>query len=236
MHKDIMGRLIEFLPQFQTHRLALTYDMRPENHVMALQRVVDMVRRRSPELDAFIEKVRGLIINSREKESWDEPPSRVVAEHVAFTPDDRVILEVLHLALRRTRHHSANPYTGVVTAIIKRVGLYTQSVVDHVCLRQFLIEVREMAPWRDMISRRRELNLDLMPDEESQRVKDQNALVKKSLSLRSSSRSRTKVNAPLAQRIFIPATLSSIYGMILGICRSMWLTMPVLKSWTMVCP
>jgi len=34
------------------------------------------------------------------------------------------------------------------------------------CLRQFLIEVGEMAPWEEMISHRRETNLDLMPDEE----------------------------------------------------------------------
>jgi len=55
-----------------------------------------------------------------------------------------------------------------------------------------------------MISHRRELNLDLMPDEESQRVKDQNALVKKSLSLRSSSRSRVKVNVPLCPENVYP--------------------------------
>jgi len=55
-----------------------------------------------------------------------------------------------------------------------------------------------------MISHRRELNLDLMPDEESQHVKDQNALVKKSLSLWSSSRSRVKVNAPLGSEYFYP--------------------------------
>ena len=55
-----------------------------------------------------------------------------------------------------------------------------------------------------MISHRRGLNLDLMPDEESQRVKDQNALVKKNLSLRSSSRLRVKVNAPLGPEYFHP--------------------------------
>ena len=76
----------------------------------------------------------------------DEPTSKIVAEHVTITPDDRVVLEVLHLALRRTFYLSADPYTGVVTVIIKRVGLYTQSVVDDVCLRQFLILVGEMAP------------------------------------------------------------------------------------------
>jgi len=43
----------------QTHRLAFTYDVHPVNHVVAIQRVVEMVR--SPEPDAFIEKARGLI-------------------------------------------------------------------------------------------------------------------------------------------------------------------------------
>ncbi|OAX42185.1 RNB-domain-containing protein [Rhizopogon vinicolor AM-OR11-026] len=184
-HKYIMGRPVEFVPQMQTQRLALTYDVRPENHVVKLQRVVDMVRKRSPQLDLFIEKARGLIVNSREKatESWDEPPSRVVVEHVAFSPDDRDILDVLHLALRRTRRSSADPYSGVVTSIIKRIGLYSQTNVDDVCLRQFLIEMGEVAPWEDMTSQRRELNLDLMPEEESQRVKEHNAVVKKGLSV-----------------------------------------------------
>jgi len=54
---------MEFMLQLQTHRLALTYDLHPVNHIVAIQRVVEMVRR-SPELDAFIEKARGLIINS----------------------------------------------------------------------------------------------------------------------------------------------------------------------------
>jgi len=48
---------MEFVPQLQTHRLALTYNVHPENHVVAIQRVVEMVRR-SPELDAFVEKAR----------------------------------------------------------------------------------------------------------------------------------------------------------------------------------
>ena len=50
-----------------------------------------------------------------------------------------------------------------------------------------------MAPWEDMISQSRELNLDLMPDEESQRVKDKTALVEKGLSLRSSPRSKASL-------------------------------------------
>ncbi|KAG1744013.1 uncharacterized protein EDB91DRAFT_1050833 [Suillus paluster] len=201
-HKYIMGRPIEFVPHMQFQRLALTYDVRPENHVVKLQRVVDMVRKRSPELEAFIEKARGLILTSREKanESWDEPPSRVVVEHIAFSPDDRVILDVLHLALRRTRSNSSDPFSGVVTSIIKRIGLYTQTMVDDVCLRQFLIDMGEMAPWEDVVTHRKELNLDLAPEEESQRVKEQNALVKKSLS--SLLPSQAKVKQPLGPEDF----------------------------------
>jgi len=54
---------MEFVPQLQTYRPALTYDVRLMNHVVAIQRVVKMVKR-SPEVDAFIEKARGVIINS----------------------------------------------------------------------------------------------------------------------------------------------------------------------------
>lgn len=203
-HKYIMGRPMEFVPQIKAQRHALTYDVRPENHVVKLQRVVDMVRRRSPELDAFIEKARGLIVNSRAKatESWDEPPSRVVVEDVTFSPDDRVILDVLHLALRRARRHATDPYSGVVTSIIKRVGLYTQMIVDDVCLRQFLIEMGEVAPWEDMVTQRRELNLDLTPDEQSQQVKEQNAIVKRGLSSWPSA--RAKQTQPLGPEDFYP--------------------------------
>ncbi|KAG2139200.1 uncharacterized protein EDB93DRAFT_1298861 [Suillus bovinus] len=193
-HKYIMGRPIEFVPHMQSHRLALMYDVRPENHVVKLQRVVDMVRQRSPELEAFIEKARGLILNAREKaaESWDEPPSRVIT--------DRTILDVLHLALRRTRNTGIDPFSGVVTSIIKRVGLHAHKMVDDVCLRQFLIEMGEMAPWEDMVTQRKELNLDATPDEESQRVRDQDALVKRSLS--SLRPSRAKAKQPLGPEDF----------------------------------
>lgn len=193
-HKYIMGRPIEFVPHIQSQRLALTYDVRPENHVVKLQRVVDMVRRRSPELEAFIEKARRLILTAREKviESMDEPPSRVVIKDITFSPDDRTILDVLHLALRRTRNTSIDPFSGVVTSIIKRIGLHAHKMVDDVCLRQFLIEMGEIAPWEDIVTQRKELNLDLMPDEESQRHRDQDALVKRSLSSMRTSQAKTK--------------------------------------------
>ncbi|KAG1865434.1 hypothetical protein DFJ58DRAFT_770883 [Suillus subalutaceus] len=193
-HKYIMGRPIEFVPHMQSQRLALTYDVRPENHVVKLQRVVDMVRKRSPELEAFIAKARGLILTAREKasESWDEPPSRVVVKDITFSPDDRTILDVLHLALRRTRNTSVDPFSGVVTSIIKRIGLHAHKMVDDVCLRQFLIEMGEMAPWEDIVTQRKELNLDLTLVEESQHVRDQDALVKRSLSLLRSSRANAK--------------------------------------------
>ncbi|KAG2341792.1 RNB-domain-containing protein [Suillus weaverae] len=193
-HKYIMGRPIEFVPHMQSQRLALTYDVRPENHVVKLQRVVDMVRKRSPELEAFIEKARGLIITAREKasESWDEPPSRVVVKDITFSSDDRTILDVLHLALRRTRNTSIDPFSGAVASIIKRIGLHTHKMVDDVCLRQFLIEMGELAPWEDIVTQRKELNLDLMPDEESQRVRDQDALVKRGLSLLRPSQAKAK--------------------------------------------
>ncbi|KAG2138306.1 hypothetical protein DEU56DRAFT_736400 [Suillus clintonianus] len=201
-HKYIMGRPIEFVPHMQFQRLALTYDVRPENHVGKLQRVVDMVRKRSPGLEAFIEKARRLVLIARENasESWDEPPRRVVAKDITFSPDDRAILDVLHLALRRTRSTATDPFSGVVTSIIKRVGLFNQTIVDDVCLRQFLIEMGEMAPWEDVVTQRKELNLDLPPDEESQRVRDQNALVKRSLS--SLRPSQAKAKQPLGPEDF----------------------------------
>jgi hypothetical protein len=201
-HKYIMGRPIEFVPHMQSQRLALTYDVRPENHVVKLQRVVDMVRKRSPELEAFIEKARGLILSAREKasESWDEPPSRVVVKDVTLSPDDRTILDVLHLALRRTRNTGVDPFSGVVTSILKRIGLHAHKIVDDVCLRQFLIEMGEMAPWEDIVTQRKELNLDLTPDEESRRVRDQDALVKRGLS--SLRPSRAKAKQPLGPEDF----------------------------------
>ncbi|KAG2048411.1 RNB-domain-containing protein [Suillus hirtellus] len=201
-HKYIMGRPIEFVPHMQSQRLALTYDVRPENHVVKLQRVVDMVRQRSPELEAFIEKARGLVLTAREKanESWDEPPSRVVVKDVTFSTDDRTILDVLHLALRRTRNTCIDPFSGVVTSIIKRIGLHAHKMVDDVCLRQFLIEMGEMAPWEDIVTQRKELNLDLTLDEESQRTRDEHALVQRSLSL--SRPSRAKGKQPLGPEDF----------------------------------
>lgn len=178
----------------QSQILALTYDVRPENHVVKLQKVVDMVRQRSPELEAFIEKARGLILTAKEKanESWDEPPSRVIVKDVTFSTDDRTILDVLHLALRRTRNTCIDPFSGVVTSIIKRIALHAHKMVDDLCLRQFLTEMEEMALWEDIVTQRKELNLDLTPDEESQRTRDEHALVQRSLSLLRPSRAKGK--------------------------------------------
>jgi exoribonuclease-2 len=71
-----------------------------------------------------------------------------------------------------------------------------------VSLRQFLIDVGEIAPWEDMVSQRRELNLDLMPDAESPRVKEQNTIVTKGMSSRLSS--RVSETQPLGPEDFYP--------------------------------
>lgn len=201
MHRYLMKHSEEFAPQISTHRLAQTFDVRPLSHLERLRAVKDMIRSASPAIDAFAIKARGIMASNRKRriESWDEPPKRTVASDIHYTTEDRLILDVLQHALRRHRDVITDPYALIVSSILKTLQV-NADVIDPVVLREVLIDLGHLAPWEDLVSRRKEYELDQLPEDESPRVAAQNLIVKRNLAVRPTSES----SRPLGPEDFLP--------------------------------
>ncbi|KAG6333024.1 hypothetical protein ID866_6068 [Astraeus odoratus] len=200
-HRYLMKRSEEFVPQVSTHRTAQTFDVRPQNHLEKLKAVRDMIHDGNPAIDAFATKARAIMTANRKRrmESWHEPPTQEVARDIAYTREDRLIIDVLQHALRRYREVAADPYSLVTSTVLKKLQVQAD-VMDTVALREALIDLGHLAPWEDMVSRRNELKLDQLPDEESPRVIAQNRIVERNLS-------RTSIAGsthPLGEEDFYP--------------------------------
>lgn len=201
MHRYLMKHSEEFAPQISTHRLAQTFDVRPLSHLERLRAVKHMIRSASPAIDAFAIKARGIMTVNRKRriESWDDPPKRTVASDIHYTPEDRLILDVLQHALRRHRDVVTDPYALIVASILKTLQV-DADVIDPVVLREVLIDLGHLAPWEDLVSRRKEYELDQLPEDESPRVAAQNLIVKRNLAVRPTPES----SRPLGPEDFLP--------------------------------
>ncbi|KAH7926084.1 RNB-domain-containing protein [Leucogyrophana mollusca] len=201
VHKYLMARPTEFVADVALHRLHQTFEVRPQSHIDKLEAVALMLRQRSPTLHSFIDKARHIIHSNKQcaRESWDDPLSVAEVEDVIYTTEDRAIIDVLRHALRRSRDVQQDPYSGVVASIIKKLNIYEFDRADESVLREALVDLGEFGSWDDLVTRRRELNLDHRPEEESPKVIAQNEIVKQNLSLNAQTRNPT---APLGDEDF----------------------------------
>lgn len=185
MHRYLMKHSEEFAPQVSTHRLAQTFDVRPLSHLKKLRAVKHMIRSASPAIGAFATKARGIMAVNRKRriESWDEPPMRTVASDISYTTEDRLIIDVLQHALRRHRDVVTDPYALIVASVLKTLQV-DADVIDTVVLREVLIDLGHLAPWEDLVSRRKEYELDQLPADESPRAAAENLIVKRNLTAR----------------------------------------------------
>lgn len=179
-HKYVMKHPDMFVPQIVSHRTIQTFDVRPQSHLDKLRAVKDMIHNASPAIESFAAKARSIMSDNRKRaiESWHEPPTQEIAKDIVYTAEDRLIIEVLHHALRRFRGFVVDPYAPVISSILKKLEISADSM-DSVALRGALIDLGHSAPWEDMVSRRKELNLDQRRDEDSPEVAAQNRIVKR---------------------------------------------------------
>ncbi|KAL4064367.1 mitochondrial exoribonuclease [Scleroderma citrinum] len=182
IHKYLMKHVEEFVPQIVSHRSIQTFDVRPQSHLDKLRAVKDMIHYANPAIEAFATKARRIMAENRKQsiESWDEPPTQEVVRDIVYTAEDRLIIEVLHHALRRCGNYTADPYALIITTILKKLEV-PADMMDTVALREALVDLGHLAPWEDLVSRRKELNLDQRRDEDSPEVVAQNLIVERHL-------------------------------------------------------
>lgn len=180
-HRYLMNHAIEFVPHFTSHRTVQVWVVRPQSHVNKLVAVRDLIHQSSPAIDSFVSKARVIMAANRKRsiESWNEPPTQEPNIDVRYTKEDRLIIDVLHHSLHRRHHIRADPYSPVVTTILKK--LEVADVIDIAVLHQVLVDLGHLAPWDDLVSRWSELGLDHTPEEKSAKVAAEDQIIQKNM-------------------------------------------------------
>ncbi|KAG6374369.1 mitochondrial exoribonuclease [Boletus reticuloceps] len=207
-HRYLMNHTVEFVPHFNSHRTVQVWAVRPQSHVDKLAAVRDLIHQSSPAIDSFVSKARSIMVANRKRsmKSWNEPPTQELDMDIRYTREDRLIIDVLLYSLHRRRHVRADPYSLVVTTILKK--LEVAEVIDNAVLHQVLVDLGHLAPWDDLVSRWSELDLDHTPHEESAKVIIEEEIVQKNLSKMAVANLQ---NNPLSvQKTSTPATRLSL--------------------------
>ena len=129
--------------------------VRPRQEVADIQAVTGMVLRKSPTLDLFAEKARGVIAESRRRatDSWDEVPSRQPLGSVEWIDDEKTIFRFFLASMKSRRFIQKDPFLVPTTHIMKMVGMHSPDYYDAASVHTFLIDLGLVAPWEELSTR-----------------------------------------------------------------------------------
>ncbi|KAJ7261722.1 hypothetical protein B0H12DRAFT_1231380 [Mycena haematopus] len=179
-HKYLMDRPECFVAK-HGYILSQSFDVRPASHIATLNAVSEWCRQPSGPIQDFAKRALPIISANRRlrSESRDLVPSQRPATHT-WTPEDISILTFLHQSLQPMRSIQKDPYSIGQSAIIHALDP-KQTVDDHE-VHMSLVDLGVYAPWQDVYSLRRSMELDQEDPQTSSRAKATEALVKRSLS------------------------------------------------------
>ncbi|KAJ6624067.1 hypothetical protein B0H10DRAFT_2008372 [Mycena sp. CBHHK59/15] len=179
-HKYLMARPECFVAS-HAYRISQSFDVRPESHIKTIKMVEEWCRQQDGPLADFARRAMPAMEANRKlhSASRNDLPSQRPAKH-EWTPEDVSILSFLHQALRPTRSIQTDPYSIGQSAIMRKLHP-AEAVTDHQ-VHMALVDLGVYAPWQDLFSLRRELDLDQEDPVTSPKVQSTNALVQRSLS------------------------------------------------------
>ncbi|KAK7033385.1 RNB domain-containing protein [Favolaschia claudopus] len=179
-HKYLMDRPEQFVAS-HGYIFSQAFDVRPSSHIQTMHTVSQWCRDSAGPVQDFAKRAMPVMAASRERysQSHDETPSQTPADHV-WTPEDESIIKFLHHSLQPMRSTQSDPYSIGQSAILRALDP-TRRVDDHE-VHMTLVDLGFYAPWQDIYSLRRNLNLDQEDPKTSATAKATEALVKRSLS------------------------------------------------------
>ncbi|KAJ7745720.1 hypothetical protein B0H16DRAFT_1422161 [Mycena metata] len=179
-HKHLMDNSEYFGPD-HAYLLNQTFDVRPASHIKTIRMITEWSRQRDGPIQDFAKRAIPVISAQRKLnlETRADIPSQRPAPHT-WTPEDVTILEFLHQSLQPKRTVQVDPYSIGQSAILRALNP-GQEVDDHE-IHMALIDLGVYAPWQDIYSLRRTLNLDLEDPKTSVKAQATDALVQRSLS------------------------------------------------------
>ncbi|KAJ7679055.1 hypothetical protein DFH06DRAFT_1265823 [Mycena polygramma] len=178
-HKYLMDRPEQFLAN-HGYILNQSFGVRPESHIATIKTVTEWVRMRNGPIQDFAKRVAPVIAANRQLQSETRTgvPSQRPAKHT-WTPDDLHILAFLHRSLQPERSIQADPYAIGHNVIIRTLN--PDQTVDDDLVHKALMDLGVYAPWQDVYSLRRAMNLDQEDPATSPKFKATEALVQRSL-------------------------------------------------------
>lgn len=181
LHKYLMSSSAEFLAD-NIYRQTQTFHVRPLNEILDIERVNGMTRIKDGPITKFATKVQNIIRKNKQLyiDSWDERPTSSRAKF-EWNENDKAIIRFLLKSLRPVRSSQQDPYSLGQSVILKSVYPKLPKA-EASFVHSLLIDLGAIAPWQDLVSIRREFNLEQISEDKSPRVAEQNALVKKFLS------------------------------------------------------
>ncbi|KAJ7018798.1 hypothetical protein C8F04DRAFT_362523 [Mycena alexandri] len=179
-HKYLMDKS-EYFVSDHAYLLNQTFDVRPASHIETIRRVAEWSRQRDGPIQDFAKRAIPIISAQRKlhSETRADTPSQRPAQHT-WTPEDITILKFLHQSLQPKRTIQMDPYSIGQSAILRTLNP-GQEVDDHE-IHMALVDLSVYAPWQDIYSLRRTLNLDLEDPKTSAKAQATDALVQRSLS------------------------------------------------------
>lgn len=160
VHRQLMDRQDEFVCHPGRHRFVHTFSVRPQSHLINIQRVKKWVFKDKPVIKSFQDKARILIDRSRQLENstLGEMASSVPVDDIKFDENEQEIVTFLKRSLSFARRIQEEAYEFTVPLIIKDINRYDELITAYTALK-FLREIGVYTPWEDIASKDEDIAL-----------------------------------------------------------------------------
>ncbi|KAH9972050.1 hypothetical protein BGW80DRAFT_1316142 [Lactifluus volemus] len=129
--------------------------VRPRAHVERFNRVCHLVHTDNSRVRQFMMRAKEIIakLRGRSQASKNRSPSYKPVADLDFTEDDQLFIRFLMDSLVQIRSVQGNPYTALVSNMIKTLRLYDGDIGPEQ-VHLFLVDIGVLAPWQDITSLR----------------------------------------------------------------------------------
>ncbi|KAH9930021.1 uncharacterized protein B0H18DRAFT_1117092 [Fomitopsis serialis] len=155
VHKYLFEKCKYFSAEVSNFLERPAFEVRSKRDVDTIDAVDEMVARKDPVMDSFVEKAKILIraARKRARETWSQPPSYQADDNTTFKPAEMFIIRFLCSSLRNNRMTQRDPFLLSQTYIMKKTGLYDSDDYGQRTVYPFLVELGVIPPWQDPVDR-----------------------------------------------------------------------------------
>ncbi|RXW16728.1 hypothetical protein EST38_g9121 [Candolleomyces aberdarensis] len=198
VHRHLMNYPLHFVAR-TPYLITQTFDIRPQNEVRELEKVLAWKRMNDGRILSFVEKAKPIIAETarRLEASALEPPSETPVSPI-WNEDDQTIIDFLRMSIRQTRSNQADPYLISRSAIMRLLDP-SAPTIDDASVARMLTNLGVFPPWQDLIVIQSTLDIEPEVDSKSERTAKKDKIVERSLAF------SPAPNTPLGPEDFYPS-------------------------------